>query len=81
MRPYPYRRHRFPLGYALIGLAMLWLFGFKLFFLLPLFVFFAIWKFGGWGICTTDGYGDAPEKPKRGHSYDEEFNDDEPVIV
>jgi len=57
------------------------LFGFKLFFLLPLFVFFAIWKFGGWGICTTDGYGDAPEKPKRGHSYDEEFNDDEPVIV
>jgi len=43
------------------GLLLFWLFGFKIFFFLPLlFIFGAV---GGWGACGTHHWSD--EKPKR----------------
>ena len=64
MRHYHYRHtyRPFPFPWLLIGFAMLFLFGWKLFLIIPLLMLFGCWGF--WG-TTHMHYEDGYEKPKR----------------
>jgi|GEM_PF-1862370 len=60
--------HRSPNPFFIFafGLLLFWLFGFKLFFFLPLLFIFG--AFGGWGACWANHHDDwdwNDEKPKR----------------
>lgn len=60
-----HQRHKAsPFAMLMFGLLVFWLFGFKLFFLIPLFFIFG--GFGMWGMCSVDHDNNwSDEKPKR----------------
>ena len=79
MRPAHYHRHPSPIALLAFAILFFWLFGFKLFFLIPLFFIFG--GFGMWGRCDMNHYDQewTSEKPKRKSKPDYDYDSDDDI--